>query len=257
MARMQETRTWVVGGAAAAAVLGAASWFFVISPVVSDADSLKSQTQQVQQQNDQTRQRTADLARQKSKLPVLKDDLGRALQALPMSNGMPAFTRQLNAQATDYGVSVTSLTVGTIAPVQVTAAGGAVTAPTPGTTDASGGYSGSSAGTGTSATGTSTTGTTTTGTSTTGTAPAGQAAVGGGTLMSMSVSVTATGEPARLLRWLHSVQVDGPRRALVNQLDLTNADKGGKCQLQVQITLFAMSSTTDQRKQMLKLLNEK
>jgi len=79
-ASLQNRRTWVVGGAAVAAVISAASWFFVISPVHSDTDSVQARTVSVQQQNVIAQHKLRDLANSQSQLPQLQAQLVRALE---------------------------------------------------------------------------------------------------------------------------------------------------------------------------------
>ena len=108
-ARLQDKRTWLVGGAAVAVVVSAASWFFVLDPVVSDTDSIRSQTAGVKQQNRDAQDKITQLANTQTQLGALQHDLTVKLSALPMANGLPDFTRQLNRQASDLGLTVTSI----------------------------------------------------------------------------------------------------------------------------------------------------
>ncbi|MGH8961818.1 MAG: hypothetical protein ACRDWT_11625, partial [Jatrophihabitantaceae bacterium] len=51
MTSLQDKRVWLGGGAVAAVLVAAASWFFVINPELSSADSLRSQADAANQQN--------------------------------------------------------------------------------------------------------------------------------------------------------------------------------------------------------------
>ena len=116
MSRVQSKRFWVGGGCLVAAVIVIGGWFAVISPQLSSASSLREQSDSADQQNSLLQSKVANLKRQNDKLPTITANLREALAALPLDSGLPAFTRQLSAQAAQHRVSITSIAVGSIVP---------------------------------------------------------------------------------------------------------------------------------------------
>jgi hypothetical protein len=183
-----DKRAWLGGGAAAAVLIAVVSWFMVISPERSSTASLGTATSDAQLQNAITQAKVTKLRRQAENVDQLQSRLAAALEALPKASGLPAFTRQLNAQALVSKVDVTSIVIGAISSTE-----SAVPAPT------------ATAGTSNSAT-----------TST----PAPPAASGptsatGGTY-AIPVTIISTGSLTHELAFLKAIQTVGPRRVLVN-----------------------------------------
>jgi hypothetical protein len=242
-ASLQDRRTWLIGGAAAAAVVSAASWFLVISPVVDDTDSLQAQTASVQQQSVDAQKKLRELADSHAQLGGLKAQLVSALEALPMANGLPDFTRQLNRQASSLGLSLDSINVG-----------GFTTA---GSGGSAGGTSGGNAGAADPAAGSGTSPTAAAGGGAP--APAAPAAATGGPV-AIAVTVTSTGPDRAQLAFIRAIRLNGPRRALVNSVTLSpKGTAGGKSAttMTATLTVFAMPETADARAQILKLLRLK
>ena len=127
MTYRQDKRSWFAGAAVAAVAIGAAGWFGLISPQLSSTSSLHAQADSVALQNVALKSRVARLQSQSADLGKLTDSLRQALAALPYDSGLPAFTRQLNSQAKQNQIALTSITVGAIVPA--TGAGGAAAAP--------------------------------------------------------------------------------------------------------------------------------
>jgi len=233
-ASLQNRRTWVVGGAAVAAVISAASWFFVISPVHSDTDSVQARTVSVQQQNVIAQHKLRDLANSQSQLPQLQAQLVRALEALPMANGLPEFTRQLNHQAAALHLTLNSL--------NVTGFSAALT-------DSSSGPAPSTESTTTTTPPANPTPPANTGTSGSGSGP-----------VAIAVNVSATGPSKAQLAFLRAIRLNGPRRALVTVVGLSAPQKTGGTvvvTMTVTLTVFATPQTADQRAQIVKLLKLK
>lgn len=184
---LQDKRAWFGGGAIAAVLIAAVSWFMVISPERSSTASLGTQTSEAQLQNSLTQAKITKLRRQSANLGKLQAQLASALEALPKASGLPAFTRQLSAQAAASHVAVTNISIGAIA--AASSGGGAVgpdaapatTTPTP--------------------TPTSTTSVPAT------TAPGG--------VFAIPVTVISSGSLTNELAFLKAIQTSGPRRALV------------------------------------------
>lgn len=122
MDAVQEKRLWLGGGAMAAVVVAAAGWFMLISPELSSASSLHQQTDAAQLQNSMLQAKTAKLKEQSDNLTALTATLRAAVDALPLDNGLPDFTRQVSAQAKAAKVSLSGISVGTIGPAALGAA---------------------------------------------------------------------------------------------------------------------------------------
>lgn len=232
MASLQDKRIWLGGGAVAAVLIAAASWFFVINPELSSADSLRSQADSATQQNQVTQAKVTSLEAKTKDLSKLTAGLQTALNALPIDSGLPTFTRQLSAQAAGVHVDLTSIAIGSVAAVSATPA----TATTPGTTS----------------------GATTPGAS----APAttGAPASATGSVFSIPVTVVSTGSLVDELAFLKLIQTVGPRRALVTSTQIAPgtgakvASIDGSATVTAQLSVFSAPLTPDQATQMQKLL---
>jgi hypothetical protein len=111
-ARAPGNRLLVGGGAGAALVLAALSWLVVISPLRSDAQTLRDDTASVETQNLAIEAQTATLRQQVEHRDELVKDAREALAGLPPGAQLPGFNRQLARQARAQGVALTSITVG-------------------------------------------------------------------------------------------------------------------------------------------------
>lgn len=132
--------TWIGGTVFAGIVIVVAAWFLAINPVLSAAADLRSQTVQVQQQNDTLDRQLTKLRADFAKLPQYKDELTGLRSQIPTDTELSAYLVQIDAIATARDVTVTALTPGT--PTAVV-----VAAPAPATTPAA--TTGSSAASGT------------------------------------------------------------------------------------------------------------
>jgi Tfp pilus assembly protein PilO len=106
------SRLLVGGGAVAALFIAALSWFMVISPLRSDAETLRVNTAAVQTQNVALEARTATLRQQVEHRDQLVESARQALAGLPPGAQLPGFNRQLARQAHAQGVDLTSISVG-------------------------------------------------------------------------------------------------------------------------------------------------
>lgn len=122
MSRAQNKRVWLGGGAAVAVVIAAVGWLLAISPELSSANDLRTQTASVQQQNLTLESKIAKLRLQNGNVNKLTVSLRAALNALPLDSGLPAFTRQLSSQAARNRISLISVSAGAVIPVAATAA---------------------------------------------------------------------------------------------------------------------------------------
>jgi hypothetical protein len=130
MDALQNKRTWLGGGIVLAVVIVAASWLMLISPRLSDASSLRGNASSAETQNFVLQSKLARLKKQNENIAELRASLRSSLDQLPVDSGLPDFTRQLSAQAAANHVSVSSVSIGSIAPAQgssgASAAAGAV-----------------------------------------------------------------------------------------------------------------------------------
>lgn len=124
MDRWQDKRVWLGGGALVAVLIAVASWFAVIHPQLSSAASLRTQAAEADAQNSLALVKVATLRNQAKDLGSLTAALTSALEALPPTSGLPAFTRQLSAQAKTSHVTVSGISIGS---VNVTGSAGATT----------------------------------------------------------------------------------------------------------------------------------
>jgi hypothetical protein len=225
--RADDKRVWLFGGAVLAVLIALAGWLMVISPKLSATQSLRDEETSARAQNAVLESKVAKLAQQNDKVGELTASLRTALDALPFDSGLPDFTRQLSAKATAKRVTLNSITVGAAAPVAGAAAAGT-------TVNSSG----------------------TPSTTTTAVAIAPVA---------IPVTLASTGLGADLLGFLKAIQVDGPRRALVNSTTLgTGAGAGpgdgtidGWSTMTIQLTVFSAPLTAAAQAQLEKLLTGK
>ena len=83
-------------------------------------------------QNVSLQAKNAKLKAQNDDVATLRPGLADALAALPSDGGLPEFTRQVSAQATATSTVLTSIVVGTAAPVARRPPGPEPTTPMPG-----------------------------------------------------------------------------------------------------------------------------
>jgi hypothetical protein len=211
---LQGKRAWLGGGALVALLIVVMSWFMVISPELSAAAALRTQATDADLQNSVTQGKVAKLRLQAEHLGELTTSLASALEALPTSSGLPAFTRQLSAQGTLSHVDVTSIVIGSISSVNADGATG--TTPT------------------------------TTTPAPTATAPANAGSTSAGSVYAIPVTVISSGSLTHELAFLKAIQTLGPRRALLTSTQF--APGGGGAQgasidrsatVTVQLTVFS------------------
>jgi hypothetical protein len=134
----QNKRLLLGGGAVLAVIIVLIGWFAVINPQLSAASSARDQAEAARLQNIVLQGKNTKLKAQNDNAAALRASLAAALAELPSDGGLPAFTRQLSAQATAASVVLSSVIVGAATPVVgVVAATGATTgaaapAPSPG-----------------------------------------------------------------------------------------------------------------------------
>ena len=239
MDRLQNKRFWLGGGAFAALLIVAVGWFMFIGPEMSSASDLRSQAAATRQQNALLQLKVTALQKKSTQLPRYTASLKTALATLPFDSGMPAFTRQLSAQAEANHVSITSVIVGSFTAISAGAT------PAAGATDP--------------ATATPTTGATAT---TPPTATIGTTATAGG-LYSAQVTIQSTGALVHQLGLLNDIRITGPRRALLNSVQLTPgagakvSSIDGSASFSTQLTVFSAPQSAGQIAELNKLLSGK
>jgi hypothetical protein len=102
-------RVWMAGGGLAALVVAALAWFFAVSPELSNASSLKSQTLNAQTQNIMLQSKLHKLQADNQQIASLQSSLAAARVALPVDTGLSAFTREIVVSGTQNSVSVISV----------------------------------------------------------------------------------------------------------------------------------------------------
>ena len=121
MTRFQDKRVWLGGGALGAVLILALGWSMFIGPELSSASGLHDQATATGQENSVLALKVKSLQLKSTQLKRYTTALREALYALPVDSGLPAFTRQLTAQAKADKVEVSSVAVGGITPVTSTA----------------------------------------------------------------------------------------------------------------------------------------
>jgi Tfp pilus assembly protein PilO len=125
-------RLVVAGGVVAALIISALSWFVVISPLRSDAETLRANTASVLTQNQAIATRTVTLRHQAENRDQLVESARQALAGLPSDAQLPDFSRQLTRQARAEGLELTSISVGasaTAAPSRTGTSSGTLSIP--------------------------------------------------------------------------------------------------------------------------------
>ena len=98
-----DPRTWLIGGVVTALLVVLLGWLILIGP--------------------ELRIKVASLKAKSAKSDQYAATLRQAEAALPYDSGLPAFTRQLNAEALAAGVDLGSLVVSGVTPVETTTTG--------------------------------------------------------------------------------------------------------------------------------------
>jgi type IV pilus assembly protein PilO len=122
--RSQKEKLWLVGGALGVVLLAALSWLLVVSPQLSNAASLRSQTDDAATMNLMLQSQVGDLRAQSHKLAAVQGQLDAEHAALPGENGIDSFTQQLASEASASHVKITSVVA-----AQPSAASGSSTSP--------------------------------------------------------------------------------------------------------------------------------
>jgi hypothetical protein len=242
MGQTQDRKVWIGGGIVLALLVVAASWFFLISPELDNASSLRDQAASTQFGNTQLEANLTVLKRKSQQMSRYSADLRDALETLPFDSGLPTFTRQVYAQAQSTHVQIAAITVGGIAAATTTTPDPNATTPAGGTAP------------------TTTPDSTSTDTSTT--APAVPAATGptAGSVYAVQVQLVTQGSLNNQRRFLSLVQYAGPRRALISGVQLSPgtgskvASVDSSARMTTQLTVFSAPQTPDEIARLKRLL---
>lgn len=128
---LQDRRVWLAGALATAVLLAAAGWLLLIGPRSAAADALRAQAADRQAQAATLAAHNAKLRATNRHIAQLRAELATAVHAVPPDTDLPGFTEQVNAAAVRGAVTLTSMSVGGVAPVS---ASGAPAASTSGST---------------------------------------------------------------------------------------------------------------------------
>ena len=227
---MQNQRLWLGGGAGVMVLILLVAWFGLINPQLTSTASIRDQSDSAQMQNNVLQAKNNKLRKENDDVANLRAGLAAALAELPSDGGLPAFTRQLSAQATANSVTLTSVIVGAALPLAAVAA--APAAPV-------------------------------TGAATTAPVTPVTPVTSAGGLVQIPVSVVATGLGKNDIAFLKAIQVTGPRRALVTASQLVptggSAATGidGPCTLSLTMTVFSAPLAPAAQAALQKLLSGK
>lgn len=228
----QDKRLWMAGAGLGTVVMAVVAWFVFIGPAMSQASSLTDEATAVQDQNAILQAKITALEKQKQQQAALTASLRGALAALPTDSGLPAFIRQVNDQARSNRIGVTSISVGGIAPLVVTAA----PAPAAGNAGAEPPAA---------------------------PAPAAGAAAdaAAGQLFTIRISIVSTGTVPNQIGFLKAIQSTGPRRALVMSTQFVPASgtapsaANGSNTMTTELTIFSAPRSPAEQAQLNKLLS--
>lgn len=110
--RAQNSKVWLGLGAALVLLLVVPVWLLVISPHRSTTQTLEADTETVAVQNAALSAKTAELRRKAENRAELVATLETSLDELPWETKLPEFSRQLTRHASNHGVGLTSISIG-------------------------------------------------------------------------------------------------------------------------------------------------
>jgi Tfp pilus assembly protein PilO len=106
------TRTWRIGGIAAAVLILVLAWFLAVSPTLEKASALEVETASQQAASEQLRSRISLLKKQSEELPAQEAKLAAIQQRMPATAALPTLIRNLTTVAEAANVTVASVTPG-------------------------------------------------------------------------------------------------------------------------------------------------
>ncbi|KUL36749.1 type 4a pilus biogenesis protein PilO [Actinoplanes awajinensis] len=110
MGALRSDRIWLFGGLALIALLVVSGWFLMINPKYAEASDVRSQAEDTTTQLSKLKKQLADLKADNANLPDYKATLDTYNKALPTSDSIPAFLRQLQSMGTELHVDVNAYT---------------------------------------------------------------------------------------------------------------------------------------------------
>ncbi|GAA0489259.1 hypothetical protein Ade02nite_73460 [Paractinoplanes deccanensis] len=108
----RSNQIWLAGGAAAIVLLVLASWLLLISPKLSEADSVQAEAEDVNIQLLRLNKEVSTLAAQDKKKSTYQAAVDDLADNLPESYGEPDFLRMLQTTGTATNVAVSGFTAG-------------------------------------------------------------------------------------------------------------------------------------------------
>jgi Tfp pilus assembly protein PilO len=117
-----DVRVWIAATAGVSLVVALLGWFVFIGPKFADTSALREQTASAQQADDILRADIAALRRQRTGMPTLVAKLRRVRLELPVTDALPLFAASASAHAGAAHITLTSMTVGAVAPVDISGA---------------------------------------------------------------------------------------------------------------------------------------
>jgi type IV pilus assembly protein PilO len=111
MATARARHTWLIGGAIAAGLLVAATWFILIGPLNAASNSRYQQAEDARMRVPTLLSQLTALREQAQSPHVYQQALARARQALPATPASSDFLRELHAAGTSTDVTVSDLLV--------------------------------------------------------------------------------------------------------------------------------------------------
>ena len=96
----------VIFGIMGLAIIGAASWFLVLSPLMTQIDALTAQNDKVQKELVEARRIAADVARFRKEIAVLEKTLVALTERLPNERETPPLYRSVSDAAYKAGLAV-------------------------------------------------------------------------------------------------------------------------------------------------------
>ena len=109
MNALKSERFWLIGGVLAAVVVAAGAWFGAVSPELSNASSLNSQTADAQTQNLALQAKLRKLQRDNADMATLAGSLLQARTALPFDTSIADYTHRLSDYAGQNHVAIAAV----------------------------------------------------------------------------------------------------------------------------------------------------
>jgi Tfp pilus assembly protein PilO len=108
---MPVNRLWQIGAAIVAVGALALAWFLGVSPAMAAHESAAAQLASLKSTNDQTVAKIVQLAKAKQQLPQLQQQLADLRGSVPTDADAPGFVTEINAAASQSGVTVTGISI--------------------------------------------------------------------------------------------------------------------------------------------------